>query len=107
MPSGRYALSSHPWASQIYVSDSDPRFLITLNPGGSCFAAIVSGGVGDQNAVYALSGSTFYASSARPIGSSCIPTGSYNFPVSAYIDAFGFSNVVFVGATPYPTITLP
>lgn len=107
VPSGRYALSSHPWASQIYVSDSDPRFLITLNPGGSCFAAIVSGGVYDQNAVYALSGSTFYASSARPAAGSCIPTGSYNFPVSAYIDAFGFSDVIFVGALPYPTITLP
>jgi hypothetical protein len=103
---GTYSLSSHPWASRIYVSDSDDRFFLTLNPGGSCYAAIVSGGVYDEIAVNALSGTTFYASSTRPAFGVCLPTGAYNFPISAYIDAFGFSDVIFVGVPPYPTITL-
>jgi len=78
-----------------------------LNPGGSCFAAIVSGGVGTPEEVYALSGTVFYASSARPQPGVCITTGTYNIPVSAYIDAFGYSDCIFIGAQPYPIVTLP
>jgi len=75
---------------------------LIVGPGGTSYACFASGGTEDITQINDLSGSTFYALSTRPV-SGCVD-GVYNQAISGYMDAFGFSNVEFIGLQPFPRV---